>query len=266
MLFRKYTKKWIVILLLTFAAVPILITGYEVIFTTNKSVNFLGSYHPKIAILVVSYYVILSCLAFFWFAKQLVLVNKLKNESAKTELALLKNQVNPHFFFNMLNNLYGLVSTDTIKAQQLILKMSDLMRYSIYEGERHTVSIEEEIDFLKNYVEIHQMRYHRNVNIDFNCTIDKVKEVVPLLFLILLENSFKHGVENLREEAYIKVDLVSTKKYIKFTLENNYEGKGNKTGIGLKNLKRRLDLTYPNQHELSFSITANVYQVQLTLF
>lgn len=139
------------------------------------------------------------------------------------------------------------------------------MRYSIYEGEKDTVTIQEEIDFLKNYIELHKMRYHKEISVDFICAVDENRKVVPLPFIILLENAFKHGVENLRRNTYIKMSLVSSKKEICFTIENNYEKVENQSGIGLKNLKRRLELIYPNQHELTFSITENVYQAQLIL-
>lgn len=254
-----------VVALLLIAIIPVLITTYEVIFTENKSIQFLGNYHPKIVFLVITYYFFLLGLGIFWLVRQLIFISKIKNEKTKAELMFLKSQVSPHFFFNMLNNLYGLVTKDAQKAQELILKLSDMMRYSIYEGEKETVTIQEEIEFLKNYIALHKMRYHKEITVDFNCDIDENQKVVPLLFIILLENAFKHGVENLRENAYIKMSLTTSQNEIRFVIENNYEKAENQSGIGLKNLKRRLELVYPNQHELTFSATENVYQVQLIL-
>ncbi|WP_246457646.1 sensor histidine kinase [Winogradskyella echinorum] len=192
----------------------------------------------------------------------------MKNEKSKVELMLLKSQVSPHFFFNMLNNLYGLVNKDAGKAQELILKLSDLMRYSIYESENETVTLKEEVDYLKNYIELHKMRYHKNIVVNFNCDIDENKRVAPLLFIILLENAFKHGVENLRENANVTINFTSSETNITFMIENNFdssENLNNKPGIGLKNLKRRLELTYPNKHNLLFSSTENAYSVKLIL-
>ncbi|WP_167370496.1 sensor histidine kinase [Chryseobacterium balustinum] len=265
MMILKKNNKWIVIALLLMAIVPVIITVYEVIFKGDKSVMFLGNYHPNVVFLVVFYYLFLFGLGVFWLVRQIIFISKLKNEKTKAELMLLKSQVSPHFFFNMLNNLYGLVAKDPQKAQGLILKLSDMMRYSIYEGEKETVKIQEEIDFLKNYVELHKMRYHKLISVDFHCNIDKNLKVAPLLFIILLENAFKHGVENLRENAYIKISLATSKNEIFFSIENNFEKTENQYGIGLKNLKRRLELIYPNQHELTFSETENVYQAQLIL-
>ncbi len=268
MKFIKYNKKWLIIFLILVAIMPIIITIYEVIFTDNKSVMFLGNYNPKIVIIVISYYILLLGLGVYWFIRQLIFITKLKNEKSKVELMLLKSQVSPHFFFNMLNNLYGLVSKDAGKAQELILKLSDLMRYSIYESENETVTLKEEADYLKNYIELHKMRYHKNIVVNFNCDIDENKRVAPLLFIILLENAFKHGVENLRGNANVTINFTSSESNIKFMIENNFdssENLKNKHGIGLKNLKRRLELTYPNKHNLLFMPTENSYSAQLIL-
>ena len=138
MIFNINRKKWILIVVIAIvtALIPILITVFELITTDKESVVFLEGYPASISILVLLYYFLLIILGFFWFIKQIISFFRLKNEKAKTELLHLKSQVNPHFFFNTLNNLYGLVGTDTKKAQELILKLSDMMRYSIYEGEK----------------------------------------------------------------------------------------------------------------------------------
>jgi len=264
----KFKRKWPVVALVAIAIIPIIITVYEVIFTNSTSVVFLGNYNPKITFLVVSYYILLLGLGIYWFTRQLIFFTTLKNEKSKVELMLLKSQVSPHFFFNMLNNLYGLVGKDAGKAQALILKLSDMMRYSIYESEHETVTLKEEVDYLKNYIDLHKMRYHKNIVVHFNAQIDENKRVAPLLFIILLENAFKHGVESLRENAYVTINFSSSESMIKFTIENNFdcsENLKNKSGIGLKNLKRRLELSYPDKHKLSFSVTENTYTAELVL-
>lgn len=265
MIALKRNIKWVIAVLLTLAFVPVLITVYEVIFTENTSIVFLGNLHPKVALIVICYYILLLCLGIIWLIRQIIFITKLKSESIKAELMLLKSQVSPHFFFNTLNNLYGLVAKDAFKAQELILKLSEMMRYSIYEGPKETVTIQDETVFLKNYIELHKMRYHKQITIDFNCDVDENRKVVPLLFIILLENAFKHGVENLRGNAYIKIHLTASQNQMHFKVENNFEKNENKPGIGLKNLKRRLELTYPNKHKLTFSVTENIYQAQLIL-
>lgn len=203
-----------------------------------------------------------------WLIWQIRSLLKLKNEKSKTELLHLQSQVNPHFFFNTLNNLYGLIETDPKKAGKLVLKLSDMMRYSIYEGEKETVTIMEEVEYLKNYIELHKMRYKKKIDVQFDQHIlDEDLKVMPLLFIILLENAFKHGVENLREKSYVKVYLSTSEQEIHFTIENNFdeEALNEEKGIGLKNLKRRLELAYPGKHSLSFSVSEDIHKVQLTL-
>lgn len=213
------------------------------------------------------YFPLLFILIARWIFKQTRSILTLKNESTKTELLHLKSQVNPHFFFNMLNNLYGLVEIDAKKAQDLILKLSDMMRYSIYEGEKDFVTLEEEADYLKNYIELHQMRYHKTIDVQFTSNIAENHKVMPLLFIILLENAFKHGVENLRKGAFVYVNISTQGDDIQFTVENNFDPSevSDKDGIGLKNLKRRLELGYFNKHSLSFSSTKDKYKAELIL-
>ncbi len=215
------------------------------------------------------FFMMLCFLGVYWLFGQIKSIIKLKNEQAKIELMHLQSQVNPHFFFNMLNNLYGWVAKDSKKAQELILKLSDMMRYSIYDGQKNEVTLGEEVEYLKNYIELHKMRYHKEIDIKFNTVIenDGIK-LMPLLFIILLENAFKHGVENLRENAYVIVTITAAKKGIQFMVENNFDTTIkaiDQGGIGLKNLRRRLELVYPKQHSLSFSIIKNIYKTTLTL-
>lgn len=214
------------------------------------------------------YFILVFITIAHWLFKQIKSIIKLKNEKAKTELLHLKSQVNPHFFFNMLNNLYGLVDKDSKKAQELILKLSDMMRYSIYEGDKETVLLSEEITYLQNYIELHKMRYHKTIDVQFNIeTEDRDYEIMPLLFIILLENAFKHGVENLRENAYVHIQLKAQKNDVYFEIENNFENPDGteRTGIGLKNLKRRLELVYPKNHTLMISKKESIYKAELTI-
>ena len=262
-------RKWSIIIgvAIVIALIPIVITVFELISTDKESVVFLENYPTSIVVLTLLYYALLIVLSVFWFTKQVVSFFKLKSEISKAELLHLKSQVNPHFFFNTLNNLYGLVERDPKKAQDLILKLSDLMRYSIYEGEKELVNLNDEVDYLKNYVELHKMRYHKDVDVVFNCQIEENCKVMPLLFIILLENAFKHGVENLRESAFVHINVITFENKIQFDIENNFDNSENseESGIGLKNLKRRLELFYPNKHKLSFSVSENVYKTKLIL-
>lgn len=249
-------------------AIPLGITAYEFVVLGKDSVVFLGDYPSGVGITVVIYYAILLGLGIIWILSQLKSILTLKNEKAKTELQHLKSQVNPHFFFNTLNNLYGLVGKDPKKAQDLILKLSEMMRYSIYEGEREFVTLDEEVAYLKNYMELHKMRYHKTIDIQFKEDIKKQEvKIMPLLLILLLENAFKHGVENLRESAFVHVELLANDKEIHFTVTNNFDASttSEETGIGLKNLKRRLELAYPDNHTLSLKKEGDIYNALLSL-
>lgn len=256
-----------IIVLLTIA-IPLGIATYELIILGKDSVVFLSDYPSAVGIIVMTYYGILLVLGIIWIVSQLKSVLSLKNEKAKTELKHLKSQVNPHFFFNTLNNLYGLVGKDPKKAQNLILKLSDMMRYSIYEGEREFVTLEEEVAYLKNYMELHKMRYHKAIDLEFKEDIKKQGvQIMPLLFILLLENAFKHGVENLREKAFVHVDLVANEKEVHFSVTNNFDAADTpvEKGIGLKNLKRRLELAYPDKHSLSIKKEDDMHTASLSL-
>lgn len=263
-------NNWLLAKIIVFAtiAIPLGITVYEIVILGKDSVLFLGDYPPALGIIVLIYYVILLLAGAIWVIIQLKLVLKLKNENTKNELLHLQSQVSPHFFFNMLNNLYGMVDKDPEKSKTLILDLSDLMRYSIYEGEKSLVTLEKEIAYLKNYIELHKMRYHKKIDIQFNYQIeDDTTKVMPLLFIILLENAFKHGIENLRENAFAHINLNSYKNVITFEIENNFDADQlpKEKGVGLKNLKRRLELAYPKKHNLIFTNDNSVFKVQLQL-
>ena len=203
-----------------------------------------------------------------WVFKQMKTILNLKNEKAKTELMHLKSQVNPHFFFNMLNNLYGWVDKDPIKAKKLIISLSEMMRYSIYEGDKNKVTLEEEVTYLKQYIELHRMRYHKEIDVQFSIDIpEKTIHLMPLLFIILLENAFKHGVENLRKNSFVHIKMNANEKQIVFQIENNFDPKESpsKPGIGIQNIKRRLELVYPKKHSLILDAEKDVYKAKLTI-
>lgn len=202
-----------------------------------------------------------------WIFEQWKWVQNLKAEKAKTELSLLRTQINPHFFFNTLNNLYALTVKNSKQAPDVILKLSDMMRYTIYEGEKETVKLADEIEYLNNYIELHKIRYKKTVEITFEHEIDTSLSIAPLLFIILLENAFKHGIETLTENAFIHINLNEDTDFIYFKIANNFDPKeiSEAKGIGLTNLKRRLALIYPKKHELKVDKTNRTYKATLKI-
>ncbi|WP_020569202.1 sensor histidine kinase [Neolewinella persica] len=191
----------------------------------------------------------------------------LKREKASAELAMLKSQINPHFFFNTLNNLHALTVRGAKEAPDLILRLGDMMRYTIYEGKKDKVSLSEEVDYLNAYLELNRIRYRQTVTLDFYHQIERGATVAPLLFIILLENAFKHGVEKKMNGAYVNIVLASTGDRIDFTVENNFDVEETSThpGIGLENLRRRLELTYPDQYQLDLRIQNDTYFASLSI-
>ncbi|ANQ51458.2 sensor histidine kinase [Flammeovirga sp. MY04] len=202
-----------------------------------------------------------------WIYEQWRWIKSLKNEKAKAELQLLKSQINPHFFFNTLNNLYGLTVEKSDKAPEVVLKLGDMMRYTIYEGKEERVPIQDEIQYLENYIELHKIRYQKNVQVHFINSVISDFQIAPLLYIILVENAFKHGVETLIENAYIFIEIEETGNTVSFSIENNFDRamQDNRVGIGLDNLKKRLELIYPNKYTFDEIKSVNTYKTLLTI-
>jgi len=202
-----------------------------------------------------------------WFFQQWKWLKTLESKKSKAELALLKSQINPHFFFNTLNNLYGLTVEKSDDAPDVVLKLSDMMRYTIYMGKEDLVPLKDEIEYLYNYIELHKIRYQKKVDITFKYTNTSDYQIAPLLYIIALENAFKHGVERLTENAYIHINITTEGSAILFEIENNFEKPetAQNSGIGLDNLKQRLQLLYPKKHQLTIKSNDSVYKLSLKL-
>lgn len=225
---------------------------------------------PMFSILAFIYWSLLFYWGARWIFNQIKSILKRRKEKIYLELMHLKSQVSPHFFFNTLNNLYGLIDKDTAQAKQMVLTLSEMMRYSLYDGQKEWVSLEDELKYISNYIDLHKARYHKVSDIQLHHTIKQPGiRVMPLLFIILLENAFKHGLETLRENAFVHVELTADVHAIHFSIINNYDpacqNGNNEQGIGLQNLARRLALVYPGRHSLTYSTNDNIYSANLTL-
>ena len=225
--------------------------------------------YQEIHVRILSYFltITVSVTLILWMYQQLHWLISVKVNRTNTELELLKSRVNPHFFFNTLNNLYGLVVEKSDQAPEVVLKLSDMMRYTIYEGEKKFVLLSDEIAYLESYVELHKIRYQKKVDIKFSHgNRDQVK-VPPLLFINLLENAFKHGVEGLTEDAFIHMELGIEKKELHFEIVNNYDldSPDKKEGIGLANLKKRLALIFPGKHQFEITKRNGRYTAKMVI-
>ena len=192
---------------------------------------------------------------------------KLERENLEQQLEYLRYQINPHFFMNTLNNIHALVDIAPEKAKDSILELSKMMRFVLYEGDKTSVPLSREIEFLKNYITLMRMRFneHVRISIDVPDTLP-AKEVPPLLFITFVENAFKHGISYQQESFVdIKIDVADDRLY--FTCNNSKANKPNeeKGGIGLTNVRRRLELIYANNFSLDINDTAEQYAVKLSI-
>ncbi len=193
-----------------------------------------------------------------------------ENENLKTELSLLRSQASPHFMFNVLNNMVALARKKSDLLEPSLLKFSSLMRYMLYDADEEKVGLEKEIDYLQSYIDLQQQRFGKNVQINVNLQqFDDNYEIEPMLLIPFVENAFKHGT-GILEDAQITVELKAEKGMLHFNVQNKYdpssiEIKDKTSGIGLTNVKRRLNLLYGNKQNLLISRKDNWFTISLQL-
>ncbi|TDS64362.1 sensor histidine kinase [Myroides indicus] len=185
----------------------------------------------------------------------------------EAEINFLKSQINPHFIFNTLNNIYYLVFEKSNKSLKAIEQLSGLMRYMTYESLNDTLPIQQEIKYIEDFIQLETMRISGRSNILFNTEIENIEfRIPPLLLIPFIENGFKHGIVN--DEANPFVIKISQKNKV-LTLETsnliNKYAKDSHTGIGIDNIKKRLQLHFPNNHTLKITITENIYHAKLVI-
>ena len=204
---------------------------------------------------------------YFKMSKDSEMLDELKSKSLEQQLEYLKYQINPHFFMNTLNNIHALVDIDPEKAKSTILELSKLMRYVLYEGANDTVPLQHEVAFLNNYITLMKIRYTDKVKIDVDVPADMPdKNVPPLLFITFVENAFKHGVSYQRE-SFIQVVITIDDEHVKFVCRNRKidEAEEQHGGVGLANVRQRLQLIYGSSHTLNITEEDDIYSVELTI-
>ncbi|GAB1450841.1 hypothetical protein MASR2M47_08970 [Draconibacterium sp.] len=197
---------------------------------------------------------------------------KIEQQKLEAELKALKGQLNPHFLFNSLNNIYSLALIKSDKVPNLILKLADLMRHIIYDSKEKYIPLEKELEFVDNFIELQKIRTSDNTNINYKIVgIVPSAKIAPLLFEPFIDNAFKHGLPGAGKSDYIHITFnFEHKDSLLFTIENNYEElfnpKRTNSGIGLNNVKKRLKLLYqPNNYELTILRKDNIHTVSLKL-
>jgi sensor histidine kinase YesM len=198
------------------------------------------------------------------------LLKEKENENLKTELSFLRSQVSPHFMFNVLNNMVALARKHSDQLEPSLIKLSSLMRYMLYEADEDLVSLESEVEYLQSYIDLQMQRFGNKVSVKLDFSeIDAAYEIEPMLLIPFVENAFKHGVSGL-DDAIIEIKLKAIKKQLLFVVSNKYnkqleEIKDKTSGIGLANVKRRLQLLYQSNYQLKIENANNLFTVSLHL-
>lgn len=232
---------------------------YPVYYPEGQNASFL--FLPKLIIEAVSMYLIVGLYTMFHFIKawyeQQRISQALQHDKTQTELQLLKSQVHPHFIFNTLNNIYSFSLQKNPKTPDLIYRLSYFLSYNLYDSKLKTIPISKELEYINHYIELEKVRYGNRLDVSVNI-YDSLEgfDVSPLLLLPLVENCFKHGVNNEIEKSWIRIDLSTQKDWLIVKIENSYTGEKEKNGdtrngIGLENVRRRLEILYPGKHELT---------------
>lgn len=199
------------------------------------------------------------------------LAKETQNENLKTELALLRSQVSPHFMFNVLNNMVALARKQSDLLEPSLLKLSSLMRYMLYETGEQKVSLEKETEYLQSYIDLQLQRFGKKLSVNVTITpADKQYDIEPMLLIPFVENAFKHGT-GMIEHPQIDISLQAVNNVLEFTVKNNYnpaseEVKDAASGIGLANVQRRLELLYSNdKHRLIISRSDTAFSISLQI-
>lgn len=192
-------------------------------------------------------------------------------EQLKNELAFLKAQINPHFLFNTLNNLYSFVVTKSPKASEMLQRLTSILDYVLNQGKDLKVSLQKEITAIEHYLELEKIRYGDRLSVSYQTSCNFNTNISPLILLSIIENAFKHGASGDIDQPKIKIDLYTDKNILSclvWNTKSKYQGELNdeyKKGIGLSNIKRQLNLIYPDKHDLKIEDKENSFSISLKI-
>jgi hypothetical protein len=209
--------------------------------------------------------------SWFLYRESQARLSELHKEKVEAELSALKSQINPHFLFNSLNSIYSMVLKQSSHAPEALIRLSDSMRYIIYESNHEKVALSKEIEFLRNYIALQQMRMSEKDKLKFEIAGDIAdQQIAPLLLIPLIENGFKHGIKGETQEAFIEISININGMALSMTVVNNLGSidpveKSESGGAGLVNLKKRLGLIYPGRHSLIIDKAERTFTVTLTI-
>jgi len=195
-------------------------------------------------------------------------------EHTRSELGILQSQLSPHFLFNTLNNLYGISISQHEKIPPLLLKLSDLLRYSVYESKELLVPLKDEITYIRNYIEFEKLRIGERLtlNTDLDSVADHQVKIAPMLFIVFIENAFKHSKNTPEEKIFIDISLRVNNDSVLFSVKNSYHKaidnhniQLKNSGLGLENVTKRLELQYPHKYILKTEDDGEIYSINLEL-
>ena len=224
----------------------------------------------NLLILSIAFILALSIEVFNHLKKKEAETIKARNVNLQNELKLLKSQINPHFLFNSLNNIYTLAGIDSNRTQKSIINLSDMLRYVLYECDQETVPIKKEVEYIENYLKLFALKSSKDYPISTELNIANSSiPVAPMLFIPYVENALKHSNIDDRENSFINIKINADADTINFEIENSKPKKAiikdSVGGIGLENVKKRLAILYPEKHELKISETDTSFKVNLHL-
>ena len=249
---------------------------FEFIINTFFNDYYFISYHNSVEVYFI-FFLFFTLSSLLKLAEDWIYLNKVENKVLKAQkqeiehqLYSLKGQINPHFLFNSLNVLYSLAIDKKEDVTNAILQLSDILRYVLYDIEADKIPLSKEIDLIKSYIAFEKNRQIKNSKITFDYKVDEQKEIYPMLFLPMIENSFKHGLKSGVQNPYVKIKLTEKDNKLRFTISNNFKTaipleKNMYKGIGLKNIKENLAIIYPEKHTFKTEIKEDVYMVKLVI-
>lgn len=197
-------------------------------------------------------------------------ITQIEREKLEAELNTLKSQLNPHFLFNSLNNIYSLSLTNSPQTPEIILKLSDLMRHVLYESRENFIPVKNEVNFLTNFIELQKIRLNNKIDLQYSIEGDiPERKVIPLIFEPFIDNAFKHGLRNPAPSPYIHISIQFKPENLRFKIENNFDSTqhskiSKSSGIGLKNIERRLEFLYSdNEYKYEIIKTEDTFTILL---
>ena len=210
----------------------------------------------------------------YYLAEEKNRVQSILSEKLQTELFSLRNQFHPHFLFNVLNSLYSKILSKSDDSADIVLKISDFLRYSVYDVNTKNISLTKEIEYLKNYISLQQLRFDNRLELSFSTSgIMENQFIEPFLILPFIENSFKYSLDDVNSQAWITISITASEEWLVIKIENslppvfakNKDAENQYSGIGIANVKRRLELLYPNQHILTIKNEVDSFFVSLKI-